>query len=80
MNMRPTQCVSRTLQAQLEGAHAVLFSGDLTSKGNMPAYSECLAHFGKALGLTRWAPENVHAVPGNHPGIAIPARSGTLEL
>lgn len=67
MIMRPIQCVMRALQAELDSrTDAIVFSGDFTSGGNIPAYSECLEHFGRVLNLARWDPTRVHAVPGNH--------------
>lgn len=45
------------------------FTGDLTSRGDLDAYSRCVDYLDRAFLLsdkTRWPNDRVHAVPGNH--------------
>lgn len=65
----PFQKVSREL-ARVYGkcdVRAVLFSGDLTSRGNVSGYEACVDHFVKLLAIDD-ANNRVqfHVVPGNH--------------
>lgn len=49
--------------------HALLLCGDLTTRGDLAGYQECVAHFNRCLSLAdphRWPPDHIHAVPGNH--------------
>jgi hypothetical protein len=65
--MRPLVYVSRALVKELEKKpHALLFSGDLTSKGSVTGYSECLAHLKGLINFKRWEVDSIHVVPGNH--------------
>jgi len=49
-----------------EKCHAVLFCGDLTSRGDASGYKACASYLVKALGLSTWNVRKLHAVPGNH--------------
>jgi hypothetical protein len=47
----------------------VLICGDLTSRGSIAEYEECVQYLNRALDLAnvaRWSPEVLHVVPGNH--------------
>ena len=47
----------------------VLICGDLTSRGSLVDYDECVKYLTEALDLAnpaRWAADALHAVPGNH--------------
>ena len=45
----------------------ILFSGDLTSRGDKDSYDSCVKHFNKLLSLnTTPKGDIVHVVPGNH--------------
>lgn len=49
------------------GITAILMCGDLTSYGDIDAYTECVQYLNKTLDLVdRWQPDRVHVVPGNH--------------
>lgn len=65
----PFQKVSRKLTEILKKCEvrAVLFSGDLTSRGNVPGYDACVDFFVKLLAIDD-ADNRVqfHVVPGNH--------------
>lgn len=48
---------------------SLLFCGDLTTRGDLAGYQECLDHLNRCLSLAdphRWPPDHIHAVPGNH--------------
>ncbi|MBZ0105943.1 MAG: metallophosphoesterase [Sulfuricella denitrificans] len=48
---------------------AVLLCGDLTSKGNIEGYRECLQYLRSVLNLSNkefWQDKHLHVVPGNH--------------
>jgi predicted phosphodiesterase len=48
---------------------AIVFCGDLSSRGEHGVYVDCVAYLNKALGLSEgrfWTPDGIHAVPGNH--------------
>lgn len=65
--LSPLQCVVRAVtEVQEQRPKALLFCGDLTSRGNVAAYQECLSYLSKALRLNAYRPDNIHAVPGNH--------------
>jgi len=49
-----------------ESPAALLFCGDLTSRGDLTQYDQCIAYFEKVLSLSARSPDSVHAVPGNH--------------
>ncbi len=49
--------------------NVVMFSGDLTTGGNIIEYQKCVDYLCTALKLNDvsfWQPENIHVVPGNH--------------
>jgi len=49
--------------------HVVLFSGDLTARGQLLGYKECLRYLNNVLRVADgsiWSQDCVHAVPGNH--------------
>jgi calcineurin-like phosphoesterase family protein len=65
--MRPLTCVSRALTRELDQKpNALLFSGDMTTKGNVDGYRECLEYLNRVVNFARWKPNKIHAVPGNH--------------
>ena len=48
---------------------AAVFCGDLTSRGDLPIYINCVSYLDRALGLSHerfWSEDDVHVVPGNH--------------
>jgi hypothetical protein len=62
---------TRELVAQLADAPGagLIFSGDLTSKGDLAAYGECVDYLVNAFLLDNpehWDPSRIHVVPGNH--------------
>jgi len=67
ISLRPLQCVMRALAKELESQpQAILFCGDLTSKGNVSGYGACLRYLKDLINFKRWKAKNIHAVPGNH--------------
>ena len=68
MLVRPLQAVVRdmTMHFRESPVDGLLLSGDLTSRGSVGDYSTCLEYLDEALDLSRWGPEHVHVVPGNH--------------
>jgi 3',5'-cyclic AMP phosphodiesterase CpdA len=47
----------------------VLISGDLTDRGSLPGYTDCVEYLRTALRIgdpAGWAVDEVHVVPGNH--------------
>jgi hypothetical protein len=65
--MRPLVYVSRALAKELEHKpQALLFSGDLTSKGSVAGYADCLTYLKDLINFKRWDTERIHVVPGNH--------------
>lgn len=48
---------------------AVVFCGDLSSRGEHGVYVDCVRYLNETLGLSEgrfWMPDRIHAVPGNH--------------
>ena len=45
---------------------AILFCGDLTSRGCIPKYKECVEYLVQALELNKKSISSIHVVPGNH--------------
>ncbi len=65
--LKPLMLVARKLTAVLdEKPHALLFTGDLTSRGDTVGYELCLKYLNDILNLKRWSPNQLHVVPGNH--------------
>lgn len=78
----PASLVNVTTSSQLQGATkalitqlatapdaAIVFSGDLTSRGDLDSYRECVDYLVQAFLLTdaaKWNPDRIHVVPGNH--------------
>ena len=64
----PLQAVVRQAARELEAdpVNGYLVSGDLTSKGSLKAYEECLDFLLKAFTLKAVPQDRIHAVPGNH--------------
>ena len=64
--------VSDLLRKKLTKDHAiqaVLLCGDLTSRGDMASYAECVTYLEKILDLSNdklWKDKDLHVVPGNH--------------
>jgi hypothetical protein len=69
-SLKPLQSVVRKIQSILQtGVDAILFCGDLTSKGDLAGYSKCVQFLSKLLraALTEsWIADRVFVVPGNH--------------
>lgn len=63
---KPLQSVLRELARQSSHADALLFCGDLTSRGDLDYYERCVEHLTSLLGLKTRTLESLHAVPGNH--------------
>jgi hypothetical protein len=68
-----------------ENPNAILaFTGDLTSRGNLAEYTECVKYLQRSFMLTdaaRWNAPQLHCVPGNHDvdrALATKAPSGDL--
>lgn len=65
--MRPLTCVTRALTRELEQKpNGLLFSGDITSKGSVDGYNDCLDYLNQIINFARWKEHTIHAVPGNH--------------
>ena len=68
---KPLQQVSKKIQ-QLhvnEDIAAILFCGDLTTRGDLPGYEKCIKYLVEALRImdcNAWPANTVHVVPGNH--------------
>lgn len=78
----PTALMSATTSAELQAATRALlavadqspgavlaFTGDLTSRGDLTEYENCVQYINDAFLLsdaTRWSLDQLHAVPGNH--------------
>ena len=65
----PTVMKRITDVARRESVDGVLLCGDLTSRGDLAQYEECVTYVQKALDLANpssWQPDAVHVVPGNH--------------
>jgi len=48
---------------------AIVFCGDLSSRGQHQVYVDCVTYLNESLGLSEgrfWTPDEIHAVPGNH--------------
>lgn len=65
------QGATRALLNAIEEAPGALlvFTGDLTSRGNLAEYDNCVRFLEQAFQLsdaTKWNPQQVHVVPGNH--------------
>jgi len=48
---------------------AAVFCGDLTTRGQLPTYVQCVSYLNRTLGLAEgrfWTMDGIHAVPGNH--------------
>lgn len=55
--------------AHEDDVRGILLCGDLTSRGDLAQYSQCVTYVNDALGLAnanQWTQDGVHAVPGNH--------------
>jgi predicted MPP superfamily phosphohydrolase len=63
---RPLQNVLRELKRQSNKADAILLCGDLTSRGDIPSYEQCVEYLIRVLDLNNRPTETLHAVPGNH--------------
>lgn len=60
--------ISRQLKEN-DSIQAVLLCGDLTSKGNIDGYKDCLRYLQSVLSLSNeefWKNRHLHVVPGNH--------------
>lgn len=60
--------ISRQLMEN-DSIQAVLLCGDLTSKGNIGSYKDCLNYLQSVLSLSNeefWKNKHLHVVPGNH--------------
>ncbi len=67
VRLTPLQCVVRALAEEQERSpKALLFCGDLTSRGSLQGYKDCLDYLSEVLRLPTWRLNRVHAVPGNH--------------
>lgn len=47
----------------------IIISGDLTSRGDLKGYRECIEYLCRILQLDdpkKWIPDQIHVVPGNH--------------
>jgi 3',5'-cyclic AMP phosphodiesterase CpdA len=67
VRVKPLTCVARKFTSVMEnGADAILFTGDLTSLGDIGGYRDCLAYLNGLVNFKRWSLDRVHAVPGNH--------------
>lgn len=65
------QAATRSLLGELgrEPNAVLVISGDLTSRGNLEGYQNCVAFLEEAFLLSdlgKWSPDRVHVVPGNH--------------
>src|SRR5665213_2240319 len=61
--LKPRELVMRSLLAEVEsGCDGILFSGDLTCRGDISGYKECLQYLSPVIGSM--AAERIHAVPG----------------
>ncbi|MBV9293726.1 MAG: metallophosphoesterase [Frankiales bacterium] len=66
------QNVIKALLAELDeppAETAVMICGDLTSYGLVEPYRDCVGYLVRGLSLddtTRWSPDAIHVVPGNH--------------
>lgn len=61
------QAIERLCETRLPDA--AVFCGDLTTRGDLPIYGECVEYLNRTLGLAEgrfWPLERIHAVPGNH--------------
>ena len=73
IGLNPLQAVMREVvhfcEKERHSIAAILICGDLTSRGDLAGYQECLNYLQSNLRLatsTVWQPERIHAVPGNH--------------
>lgn len=63
--LKPLEQVVRSLLSEIEsGFDGILFSGDLTCRGDIGGYKECLRYLSPVIASL--APDRIHAVPGNH--------------
>lgn len=78
----PAPLITVTTSAQLQGSTrelisqlatsseaVIVFSGDLTSRGDLDSYRECVDYLVEAFLLddpTLWSADRIHVVPGNH--------------
>jgi 3',5'-cyclic AMP phosphodiesterase CpdA len=70
IRMQPLTCVARKVAYLLERPHSkangLFFTGDLTTRGDVSGYRDCLDYLNRLLNFRRWKQEEVHVVPGNH--------------
>lgn len=68
MLRHPLQGVVRaaTVELQRNPVDVIFVCGDLTTKGKFSDYEDCLDYLNTAFTLRRFAPDRLHAVPGNH--------------
>src|ERR1700728_437162 len=63
--LRPLELVVRSLLSEIEsGCDGILFSGDLTCRGDISGYKDCLQYLSPVI--ASMAADRIHAVPGNH--------------
>jgi len=67
IQMPPLRAVARKIAALVEHKPDVLlFTGDITTRGNVSGYQDCLKYLNELLNFRKWGPERLHVVPGNH--------------
>jgi hypothetical protein len=57
------------LEERANSVAGIIICGDLTSKGDIVGYRNCLSYLNATLELncnSRWASNQIHAIPGNH--------------
>ncbi len=60
------QTVVRKLADKVRTADGVAICGDLTSRGDLEGYKQCVKYLAEALTLSRISRDKIHVVPGNH--------------
>src|SRR5260221_1390869 len=78
-SLKPLELVVRRLLSEIEsGYDGILFSGDLTCRGDIGGYEECLRYLLPAI--ESMAAERIHVVPGNHDVDRAAASSSSGDL
>jgi len=63
------KCLINLMETSRHKPAGIIISGDLTSRGNLKGYQDCVDYLCTVLQLNdsnKWIPDQIHVVPGNH--------------